>query len=57
MGEFYRVFGQLLGKWKWIDVSEPGVPVHDALILSDGVALLSKDLDQQDFGFDVGYDT
>lgn len=55
--QVYWVFRQLLGDGEGVYVFEFGKPVHDALVLPDGVALFSKDPDQQDFGLHVGHDT
>lgn len=55
--QVHWVFGQLMGDGEGVCVFESGEPVHEALVLPHGVALLSKDLDQQDFGLYVGQDT
>lgn len=55
--QVHWVFRQLLGDGERVCVFKSGEPVHEALILPHGVALLPKDLDQQDFGLYVGQDT
>ncbi|TNN57107.1 hypothetical protein EYF80_032692 [Liparis tanakae] len=40
----------MLGDGEGVHVLESGEPVHEALVLPHGVALLPKDLEQQDFG-------
>lgn len=55
--QIHWVLGQLLGDGEGVYVFEFGKPVHDSLELPHGVALLSKNLDQQDFGLHVGRDT
>lgn len=55
--QVHWVHRQLLGDGEGVYMFEFGEPVHDALVLPHGVALLSKDLDQQNFGLNVGDDT
>lgn len=55
--QIHWVLRQLLGDGEGVYVFEFGKPVHDSLELPHGVTLLSKNLDQQDFGLHVGRDT
>lgn len=55
--QVHGVLGQLLGDGEGVQVLELWEPVHDSLVLSHGVALLSKDLHQQNFGLHVGHNS
>lgn len=55
--QVHGVFRQILGDGVGVCVFELWEPVQDALVFPHGVALHSKDLDQQDFGVNVGHDT
>lgn len=55
--QIHWVLRQLLGDGEGVYVFEFGKPVHDSLELPHWVALLSKNLDQQDFGLHIGRDT